>query len=90
VHARGEVGDAEVHRFEAAAGLRDRLDVRHAQGRLDQHLDPDAMRDATGGLDLGQQGVHEVDIRRDPDFRTSTTSSLCPACSTTSTTSRYM
>src|SRR5881409_324513 len=30
VHARGEIGDAEMHRLEAATRLRNRLDVRHS------------------------------------------------------------
>src|SRR5438552_2721308 len=67
--ARGKGGDTEVHRLETRARVGDRLDVRHPQGRLDQHVDSDAMRDATGGFDLGEQGVHEIDVRRDADLR---------------------
>src|SRR5207248_1870251 len=65
-HARGEVGDAEVHRFEPAARLRDGLDVRHAQRGLDQHLDGDPVGDAAGRLDLPQQRVHQVHGGRNP------------------------
>ena len=69
MHARGEVGDAEMHRLEAATGLRNHLDVRHSQSRFDQDLDPDAMGDAASGFDLREQGVHEIHVGRDADLR---------------------
>src|SRR5438552_3385268 len=67
--ARREIGHSEVHRLEAAAGLRDGLHVGHAQGRLDQDLHTDAVGEAARGLDLREQRVHEVDIGGDADLR---------------------
>jgi hypothetical protein len=60
------VGHAEVHRLQPPAGLRDRLHVGHAQRRLDQDVDPDPVGDPLGGLDLGQQRIHQIDVRGHP------------------------
>src|SRR5207253_57389 len=53
---------------EAGARLRDRLHVSHTEGRRDQDVDPDGGRDAARGLDLGEEGVHEVHVRRHADL----------------------
>ena len=67
--ARGEIRDAEMHRLESAARLRDRFDVSHAERGLDQDFDPDAVGDVPRRLDLREQRVHQVHVRRDPDLR---------------------
>ena len=48
--------------------MRDRFHVRETQRRLDQDLDPDAVRDFAGGLDLREQRVDQVHVGGDTDF----------------------
>ena len=64
-HARGVVGDAEVHRLEPLARLRDRLDVRHAERGLDEHLDADLARELLRILDLCEQRIDHVHVARE-------------------------
>ena len=68
-HAGGVVGHAEVHRLEPRARLRDRLDVRHPERRLDQDLETDPTRKALRRLDLREQRVHQVYVGWHAHFR---------------------
>jgi hypothetical protein len=62
--ARGVVGDAEHHRLEPVGdGARDRLDVRHPDGGLDQQVEVDGWEPA-GMFDLRAQRRDELDVRR--------------------------
>ena len=65
----GVVGDAEVHRFEAAGGRGDRFDVGHAERRFDQRFGADLVREALGFLDLAHHAFDHVDVGRHADLR---------------------
>jgi hypothetical protein len=63
------VGDAEGHGLEALRGLRDRLDIGHAERRLDQDLDAGLLRALLILLDLRDQHVDRIDVLRHADLR---------------------
>ena len=60
----GVVGDAEAHRLDALGALRDRLDIGHAERRLDQELEADSLLALLILLDLRDQHVDGVDVLR--------------------------
>src|SRR5689334_15869016 len=66
--AGGIVGHTEMHCLQARTRLRDCLHVGHSQGGLDQHVDPDSVRYGFGFLDLGEQRIYQVDVRRHTDL----------------------
>ena len=51
-HAGGVIGHAKVQRLQPPAKLRDRLDIGHAKGRLDQGLDAHTCGQPAALLDL--------------------------------------
>ncbi len=83
------VGNAEVHRLEAAVGRSDGFDVGHAERRLDEGFHADLVRQALGDLDLADDSFRWC--RRRPERRPSGSGS-CRAwrrpARTMSTTSR--
>src|SRR5579863_3591722 len=60
--ARGEVGDAKVHCFDAFAGLGDSLDVGQTQRRLYQYLNANLPVEVLSLFDLRQHGLDHVDV----------------------------
>ena len=58
------VGDAEAHGLDALGGLRDGLDIGHAERRLDQELEADLLLALLVLLDLRDQHVDGVDVLR--------------------------
>ena len=63
-HAGGIVRHTEVQRFETRGRLRDRHDVGPAQRGLDQALYADFLFQSLRLLDLGQQAIHHIHVRR--------------------------
>ena len=60
----GVVGHAEMHRLQPAPGGGDRLDIGHAERRLDQRLKADPVVKPGGLLDLADHGLDGVEIGR--------------------------
>src|SRR3546814_5590536 len=58
----GVVGDAEVQALVARRGLGDLVDVGHAERRLDDHLEAQALLSAARGLGLRHQHVDGLDV----------------------------
>ena len=69
LQARGIVGDAEMQRLEPAAEGRDRLDIGHAERRLDQRLEADPGLVALGDLDLVDHRLDHVEVGGHADLR---------------------
>ena len=67
--AGGIVGNPEMHRLQPSREGGDRLDIGHAERRLDQRFETDAGLVALGHLDLVDHGLDHVEIGRDADFR---------------------
>src|SRR4051794_478184 len=63
------VGDAEVQALVALGGAGDLVDVRHAERGLDDQLEADPLLAPLRLLDLGDQHVDGVDVRRGADLR---------------------
>ena len=58
-----------MQRLHAVARAGDVLHVGHAERRLDEGLEPDAVVDPHGLLDLGDHGVDHVDVGGDAGLR---------------------
>ena len=86
----GIVGDAEVQGLVAPARRRDLVDVLHAERRLDDELEADALGGLGGLLDLGDQHVDGVNVGRRAGLGDHQEVELVRAPSSTSTTSRYI
>ena len=67
--AGGIVGDPEMHRLQPSREGGDRLDIGHAERRLDQRFETDAGLETLGHLDLVDHGLDHVEVGRHADLR---------------------